>query len=68
MKHPGSEEAGFARVEPGILLSSSGCSAEQVAVGAGAFEANVGASFRERIDQHPIRFDVAIAAPNEGPA
>ena len=32
---------------------------------AGAFETNVGVIFRERIDEQPVRFDVAITAACE---
>ena len=32
---------------------------------AGAFETNVGVIFRERIDEQPVRFDVAITATSK---
>jgi len=40
-------------------------SAEQIAVRAGALEANVHVIFRKRADQHPIRLNMAIAAARE---
>lgn len=37
-------------------------SAKQVAVRAGAFKADVRTVFRQRVNQNPIRLDVAVAA------
>ena len=40
-------------------------SAEKVAVRTGAFKADVVILFSERVNQHPIRFDMAVAAAGE---
>ena len=48
------------RNQPGNITS-----AEQIAVGTGAFKADMGVLFGEGVDQNPVRLDMAIAGAGE---